>query len=500
MPPAVLHRRNPRPHAAVTTPEPAEPVQPPAPPRSEAARLRAESASLPPLDAVALVGALPSTRRFLLWQAPEEDAWVGIGRCVGRPVLREGAPAGTLPELGRTLVDELASRLEGAGRPPRCFFTVTFDPERHSGGDGVPPPWRGFAPLEIFVPEILVRCGPSGSEASLVGGRERLAELRAELAGLVDATRDGGAPLEGPRQVRNLVIEWAATRHRRNVEAALAALGRRPPGDGSPGGRHGGLTKVVLAHGVEVRRDRPFDPAALLADLARAHPSCFLFAHRPAAGGPVFLGASPERLARVEAAGDPRSEARHDRGDRRVLSGALAGSAPRGTGAAEDGALGRRLLESAKDREEHAIVGEMIAGALGPLCRSVEGPGEPVLEKLANVQHLYTPISGRLLPGRGVLDAVAALHPTPAVGGMPRDLALAAIRQLEPEPRGLYAGVLGWVSPDGHGDSAVAIRSALVDGCRARVFAGGGIVPTSDPDVEVEEARLKMAAILGAMK
>jgi menaquinone-specific isochorismate synthase len=102
-----------------------------------------------------------------------------------------------------------------------------------------------------------------------------------------------------------------------------------------------------------------------------------------------------------------------------------------------------------------------------------------------------------------VLDAVAALHPTPAVGGMPRDRALAAIRALEHQARGLYAGVVGWAAPDGTGDSAVAIRSALVrpmpDG-GSDVFAGGGIVRTSDPDVEVEETRLKLAAVLGAME
>ena len=148
----------------------------------------------------------------------------------------------------------------------------------------------------------------------------------------------------------------------------------------------------------------------------------------------------------------------------------------------------------------------MIADALAPLCRRVARRPAPVLEKLATVQHLYTPICGELHPGRGVLDAVAVLHPTPAVGGMPRGRALEAIRELERHPRGLYAGVVGWVAPDGTGDSAVAIRSALVepeekDGAgTASVFAGGGIVSTSDPDVEVEETRLKLAAVLGAME
>ena len=142
----------------------------------------------------------------------------------------------------------------------------------------------------------------------------------------------------------------------------------------------------------------------------------------------------------------------------------------------------------------------MIADALEPLCSRLERAGEPTLERLNNVQHLYSPVRGRLRPGKTLFDAVAVLHPTPAVGGMPRDRAMAAIRALEATQRGLYAGVVGWVDPEGQGDSAVAIRSALVDGPRARLYAGGGIVPTSDPDVEVEEIRLKLGAILGAMK
>jgi isochorismate synthase len=333
------------------------------------------------------------------------------------------------------------------------------------------------------VPEVLVRCGgeagtgaAAGGEAVLVGDPARLAELRDELARWVEAA--GRAPLTEALPDGDLAIEWAGGEHRANVAAALEAL-RRP-----------GLSKVVLAHAVEVRRGRPFSPAALLAELGRLHPGCFLFSLRPAPGAAVFLGASPERLARVE----------EDAGGvRRVLSGALAGSAPRGATPAEDEALGRRLLASVKDRDEHAIVGDMIAEALAPLCLRLERGGAPVLERLRNVQHLFTPVSGVLRPGRGIFDAVAALHPTPAVGGMPRERALAAIRELEREPRGLYAGVVGWADLAGRGDSAVAIRSALIDGDRARAFAGGGIVATSDPDVEVEETRLKMAAVLEAL-
>lgn len=418
---------------------------------------------------------------------------MGVGRALSRRI--EGGSVGDLAAAAA----ELARRPEWAEASPRVFVSIAFDPsagpEVAFGRAREAKRWCGFAPLEAVVPEILVRCGRDESEALLIGTAERLEELRRELAGLVEGARRGGGLRlfhhRAPHRrddVANLVIEWAEAEHRTNVVAALDTLCRSAR---SPVPEGGCLSKVVLAHSVEVRLDRPFDPPTLLAELGRSHPGCFLFALRPAPGAPVFLGASPERLARVEETAA---------GQRRVVSGALAGSAPRGETEEVDDALGRRLLTSAKDLEEHAIVGDMIAGALEPLCLRVDRWIEPVLEKLATVQHLYTPISGLLRPGCGVLDAVAVLHPTPAVGGMPRDGALAAIRKLERVARGLYAGVLGWVDREGRGDSAVAIRSALVDGRRARVFAGGGIVATSDPDVEVEEARLKMAAVLGAME
>jgi len=447
-------------------------------PRS--AGLRVELRALPALDPFALVAALPAARSHLFWRGPGEGALLAIGRA-----LRVAPPS--VHTLGPALEEALEPALEGAlgpGAPPladlRVLFSVAFDSSAAFGAGADLGPWRGFAPVEAFVPEVLVRLGgemgAQGSEALLVGDPERLRELRAELAAAVEqASRRPTVeePTDG-----DLAIEWAGGEHRANVAAALEVL-RRP-----------GLSKVVLAHAVEVRRGRAFSPAALLAELGRLHPGCFLFAVRPAPGAAVFLGASPERLARVEEGAD---------GVRRVGSGALAGSAPRGATPEEDDALGRRLLASAKDLDEHAIVGDMIAHALAPLCLRVEHGGAPALERLRNVQHLFTPVSGVLRPGRGIFDAVAALHPTPAVGGMPRDRALAAIRELEREPRGLYAGVVGWADLTGRGDSAVAIRSALVDGDRARVFAGGGIVATSDPDVEVEETRLKMAAVLEAL-
>ncbi len=459
--------------------------------------LGVELLAVPELDArldwSALLAAVAAERRHVLWQSPGGTALLGLGAALRAAPGGEAGASADARDLGPGLAEAVAGRLAAAvgaeRRSLRAFFTSAFDPGNAFGLAAERERWRGYEPLEVFVPEILVRRERGGrAEATLVGDDERRDALREELAELLRASAGGfRAPVPGTEEpAGDLVVEWAEAEHKANVIAALAALAQGPgPGQGP------GLSKVVLAHAVEVRRARPFDPATLVARLAAAHPSCFLFSVRPAPGAPVFLGASPERLARVET----RQALR-----RRVFSGALAGSSARGATPEEDRRLGRRLLESAKDREEHAIVGDMIASALAPLCTELERGGEPVLAKLANVQHLYTPVSGWLRPGVTLFDTVGALHPTPAVGGMPRADALAAIRRLEVRLRGLYAGVVGWADLDGDGDAAVAIRSALVDGARARVFAGGGIVPTSDPDVEVEETRLKLAAVLGAMK
>ncbi len=484
----------------VTAPETQIPVPSPRPAAGEH-ELAVELLPVPELDDrrdwSSLLGAVGAERRHVLWQGPGGRAFLGLGVALrAAPTGRPGASP-DVRDLGRCLAAAVAEHLGASPAAERghlrAFFTCAFDPGNAFGQGAEGERWRGYAPLEIFVPELLIRREPGReghAEAVLVGSDQRRARLRDELARLLRRTGLGPRPSAPAADPGDLVVEWAEGEHRANVIAALQAL--------APSAEPG-LSKVVLAHAVEVHRARPFDPATLLERLGRAHPSCFLFSVRPAPGAPVFLGASPERLARVKPSPDPAGAGRGEPG-RRVLSGALAGSAARGTTPEEDRRLGRRLLESAKDREEHAIVGDMIASALAPLCSDLEHGGEPVLEKLANVQHLYTPVAGRLRSGVTLFDAVGALHPTPAVGGMPREEALAAIRRLEVRPRGLYAGVVGWADLEGDGDAAVAIRSALVDGTRARVFAGGGIVPTSDPDVEVEETRLKLAAVLGAMK
>jgi menaquinone-specific isochorismate synthase len=245
----------------------------------------------------------------------------------------------------------------------------------------------------------------------------------------------------------------------------------------------GRFAKIVLARCRELRAATSLHPLRVLNGLRQRFPDCYAFSFANGRGQ-SFIGASPERLLRVE--------------DGTVLTEALAGSAPRGRTASEDAALGEGLLRCDKDLREHRMVLESILRRLAPLGIAAEHPARPILRRLANVQHLQTPVRATLPEGVRLLDVLARLHPTPAVGAVPR-AAGRFIRQLEAFPRGLYGGPVGWIDHRGGGEFLVGIRSALVDGARARLYAGGGIVAGSEPDKEFAETELKFQALLEAL-
>jgi menaquinone-specific isochorismate synthase len=257
--------------------------------------------------------------------------------------------------------------------------------------------------------------------------------------------------------------------YRRAVATALGEIAR------------GDYRKVVLARARRLTTAEPFHPLGVLNHLRQRFPGCYAFSVANGRGQ-SFIGASPERLVRVAGG--------------RMHTEALAGSAPRGKSASEDAALARALLQSEKDLREHQLVLGSIARRVADLGLALEHAPQPRLLALANVQHLHTPVSAALPDGVHLLDLVGRLHPTPAVGGTPRDAAVAALGRLEPFPRGLYAGTCGWVDHRGGGEFFVGLRSALVDGCTATAYAGAGIVAGSDPDREFAETELKFQALL----
>jgi isochorismate synthase len=184
---------------------------------------------------------------------------------------------------------------------------------------------------------------------------------------------------------------------------------------------------------------------------------------------------------------------------RAFRAAAVAGTIGRGADAAEDERLGRALLASEKDREEHAIVVAFIRDLLRPLAETLEVAPEPGLMRLRYVHHLVTEIAGTVPDGNGLLALGERLHPTPAVGGEPRDVALAMVDEHEGFDRGWYAGPIGWLGADGDGELCVALRCGIVDDTRASLFAGCGIVADSDPNAEWEESRIKLRAVVSAL-
>lgn len=236
------------------------------------------------------------------------------------------------------------------------------------------------------------------------------------------------------------------------------------------------IQKIVLAHTAEVSAPN-LSIFSSVANLRDRHPHCYTFATGDALGN-CFLGASPERLVTVR--------------DGLLIADALAGSAPRGRSPLLDRQLGGELLADPKEQHEHRLVRDFIANSLVDLGLHPQWSTAPRLLQLANIQHLWTPIRTVLPESVSPLAVVGALHPTPAVAGLPRDLACAKIREYEQVDRSLYAAPLGWIDVDGDCEFVVGIRSALVTGNRVRLYAGAGIVAGSQVSREVAEIQLKL--------
>jgi menaquinone-specific isochorismate synthase len=385
-----------------------------------------------------------------VWCSPG-DALVGTGAAARVPV-------GTGPGRIERAAETVAALLEGV---------EVGDPD----GSGLGPaavgalPFHPATPGELVVPRLLVRTDPAGPAWAVLTATgpfdpppaaELLARLRATAAHdpawpraeRLDRPGDGG------------LAAWRA-----GVLAALEAIGA------------GRLDKVVLAREAAVEAERPFPRAELLARLRRrpGGATCLY-----ASGG--FVGASPELLVR--------------RRGRVATSRPMAGTVPQGDGAAAEADGLARLTGSPKEAVEHRLVVDAVADGLAKVADRVL-VGRPEVVRLATVAHLATEITAELTgPLPTALELAGLLHPTPAVGGSPRDAALAAIAALEPFDRGRYAGPVGWVDHAGDGEWAIALRCATLEGRRARLLAGAGIVPGSDPDAEWAETEHKLRAVL----
>jgi salicylate biosynthesis isochorismate synthase/menaquinone-specific isochorismate synthase len=301
---------------------------------------------------------------------------------------------------------------------------------------------------------------PDDDAGQLLAGLERrLAELRGAPLPLLDPHPAG----------RHRVAGAMAPEH---YESAVARAVERI--------RAGELEKVVLAREVDVHAPMSHDVAAIFGVLREAFGACFTFC--VGRGAAALIAASPELLIRRQGL--------------RASTLALAGSARRSADPAVDDHLGEQLLRSEKDRGEHAIVARRIERALRPHAVWVTMPAEPQIARIANIQHLATPIRAQLLRPIGAVQLAGLLKPTPAVGGEPWERAAPLIPALEGIDRGWYAGPVGWTDANEDGEFCVALRCALIDGALARCYAGDGVVADSDPAAELAETEIKLQALL----
>jgi isochorismate synthase len=412
-----------------------------------------------------------ATDRWFCWEQPEREfalAAVGtVHEALSRgPERFHDVAAQCLRIAGEAIV--AGSEQAPAGAGPLWCGGFAFAAE-----GGRSPSWSSFAPAAMTLPEIsLCRDGedlhltlnavvaPGEDPAAVLSrARRRLAALGEESLPMLGPHRSGQPRIRSARSPGEF---------ERAVTEAVERIGV------------GALSKVVLAREVVVTAASAYDPAPVFAALRELFPSCFCFC----CGTPeaAFLGASPELLLRRAGAS--------------LSTVALAGSTRRSSDPAVDDHLGEQLLRSEKDRREQEIVARRIVRALRRHSVWVETGEQPEIIKVANIQHLATPIVAQLAEPRSAIELAGVLHPTPAVGGEPWSVAEGMIEELEQMDRGWYAGPVGWMDATEDGEFCVGLRSALLRDREAHLYAGVGVVAGSDPATELAETEVKLGAML----
>jgi isochorismate synthase len=431
--------------------------------------LASVSASVAPVDSISLyAAAVEANLEAALWLRPAAGtSFVGVGRAWATE------PAGPerfaqAEQAWRALLR--TARIDGAS--PVLMGGLGFTGRRPNDDDA----WAPFGPASLVLPSLLYAGTPDGASltASVIGAAD---DIDGRWAALERRAREL-EPSPNGIVARPVFAPLTVTDEQPGHEAWDRLVGMFAGAVG-----RGRIDKVVLARRVGLRSPVELDVPNALRRLAASAPESTTYAFRR--GGRTFLGSTPERLARTEG--------------RAFRTMAVAGSIRRGADAAGDAALAAELLASEKDREEQAIVVDSIRDQLAPIAETLEVAPEPSVMTLRYVQHLATEISGTLPEARGLLSLAGLLHPTPAVGGQPRDVALAMVDEHEGFDRGWYAGPIGWLGADGDGELCVALRCGIVDHATATLFAGCGIVADSDPEAEWEESRMKLRAVISAL-
>ncbi|HET8813690.1 MAG TPA: isochorismate synthase [Solirubrobacterales bacterium] len=412
--------------------------------------------------------------RWFCWEQPDREfALAGLG--VAHEVSSRGPDRfddiarACLRVTGDAVVEGPRGLPAGAGAVWLGGFA--FDPD-----GGSTPTWSSLPPASLVLPEISI-CRSGGRSFLTVSGVVRTGEGdEVERLGEALGARLGGLrlteplPLLDPHPTAHAEIRSA--RPPSGFEAAVeGATSRIASGE---------ISKVVLAREVIVDAATAHDPAALFGAMREQFPACFCFCCGTSEA--AFIGASPELLVRRSGAS--------------ASTVALAGSTRRSSDPAVDDHLGEQLLRSDKDRREQRIVAERIVRALRPHAVWVEAAAEPEIVRVANIQHLGSPVIAQLAEPHSAIELAGLLHPTPAVGGEPWSAAASAIAELEGMDRGWYAAPVGWMDATEDGEFCVALRSALLRDRQAHLFAGVGVVAGSNPAAELAETEVKLGALL----
>jgi menaquinone-specific isochorismate synthase len=444
--------------------------------RAARAQLVSISISVDALDPLAVLESIfePGERHFYVERPAERTALAGAEAVLAFTAAGTGRFAACQKFIDETLAQTLAVgnlALPFAG--PHFFAAFTFADATEPG--------EAFESASVFVPRWQVALHEGGTVAVANLVIDGASDIDAVTEKLWRAHAKFGAfaytDAEFSDVPRANLVEVAevgpAGGYARAVQEALREI------------EQGSLQKIVLARAKDLASRKPFHPLRVLNGLRQRFGDCYAFSVANGRGQ-SFIGASPELLLRV--------------GEGILATEALAGSARRGATASEDAAFAGALQREEKELREHRLVLDSIVEGLKSLGLAPEFPGRPSIRRFANVQHLHTPVRAALPKGTRLLDVLARLHPTPAVGGAPRELAISRIRELEPVSRGLYSGAIGWVDASGRGEFFVGLRSALIDGSKARLYAGAGIVAGSSPDNEILETEMKFSAMEEALR
>jgi len=428
-----------------------------------------------PVDAsldvsAAVLAARRPADRFFCFEQPDRDGFALAGLGAAASVESSGRDrfARAAAECRRLGYGALADEAPAQGAGPVWVGGFAFADEGAAA-----PEWTSLPPALLTLPELsLARRGDEAwlTATAVVHGNEPPGALMERLESRLTELRPARMPLLDPDPVEPARVAGAAPPE--HFESAISrAVERIAAGE---------VEKVVLAREVRVHMPRPAEPGAVYDALRAAFPSCYCYL----VGTPElqFLGASPELLVR--------------RDGQRAQTVALAGTRRRSADPSVDRHLAEQLLQSPKDREEQAIVARRIERVLRPVSVWVAAAEEPVVVKVQNVQHLGTPIRAQLSDPVACVELAGRLHPTPAVGGEPRETALPLIPALEGLDRGWYAGPVGWTDLAEDGELCVALRCALLRGNVAHLYAGEGIVRDSVPSEELEANEAKLQALL----